>query len=132
MRCVIDWAYDRSFSHSDRPVGLVQGTAPWRRLLPFYVLKILPPEAKILTKIFRGAGPARKNQIMQDQSPNSWEARADAHSFYGFTDLPSIHDRGTVVLTHGKGPYVMTSMDANTLMAIPVFGTWSPALTIPA
>lgn len=43
---------------------------------------------------------------MQDQSPNSWEARAEAHSFYGFTDLPTIADRGTVVLTHGKGPYV--------------------------
>lgn len=43
---------------------------------------------------------------MQDQSPNSWEARADAHSFYGFTDLPSIAERGAVVLTHGNGPYV--------------------------
>ena len=43
---------------------------------------------------------------MHDDSPNSWEARADAHSFYGFTDLPTIHDRGAVVLTHGKGPYV--------------------------
>lgn len=43
---------------------------------------------------------------MRDETPNSWEARADAHSFYGFTDLPSIRDRGAVVLTHGKGPYV--------------------------
>ena len=43
---------------------------------------------------------------MPDDSPNSWEARADAHSFYGFTDLPTIKDRGAVVLTHGKGPYV--------------------------
>ncbi len=43
---------------------------------------------------------------MPDDSPNSWEARADAHSFYGFTDLPTIQDRGTIVLTHGKGPYV--------------------------
>jgi len=43
---------------------------------------------------------------MRDESPNSWEGRADAHSFYGFTDLPTIHDRGAVVLTHGKGPYV--------------------------
>lgn len=32
--------------------------------------------------------------------------RADASSFYGFTDLPSVHQRGTVVLTHGKGPYI--------------------------
>ncbi len=43
---------------------------------------------------------------MNDQSPNSWESRADAHSFYGFTDLPTIEDRGAVILTHGKGPYV--------------------------
>ncbi len=43
---------------------------------------------------------------MNPHEPNSWEARADAHSFYGFTDLPTINDRGTIVLTHGKGPYV--------------------------
>jgi len=43
---------------------------------------------------------------MRDDAPNSWEARADAHSFYGFTDLPTIEDRGAVVLTHGEGPYV--------------------------
>ena len=44
---------------------------------------------------------------MPDDKHNSWEARADAHSFYGFTDLPTVHDRGTVVLTHGEGPYVV-------------------------
>ena len=44
---------------------------------------------------------------MTDFAPNSWEARADAASLYGFTDLPSVHDRGTVVLTHGEGPYVV-------------------------
>lgn len=44
---------------------------------------------------------------MRDNNPNSWEARADAHSFYGFTDLPTIAERGTVVLTHGEGPYVV-------------------------
>jgi adenosylmethionine-8-amino-7-oxononanoate aminotransferase len=38
---------------------------------------------------------------------NSWEARAAAHTFYGFTDLPSVGERGTVVLTHGEGPYVV-------------------------
>lgn len=38
---------------------------------------------------------------------NSWEARADAHSLYGFTDLPSVQARGAVVLTHGEGPYVI-------------------------
>lgn len=43
---------------------------------------------------------------MRDESPNSWEARADKHSFYGFTDLPTIKARGATVLTHGDGPYV--------------------------
>lgn len=43
---------------------------------------------------------------MRDTAPNSWDARADAATFYGFTDLPSIAERGTVVLTHGDGPYV--------------------------
>ncbi len=44
---------------------------------------------------------------MPEDKANSWEARADAHSFYGFTDLPTIRERGTVVLTHGEGPYVV-------------------------
>ena len=39
-------------------------------------------------------------------NPQSWEARADEYSLYGFTDLPSVHERGAVVLTHGEGPYV--------------------------
>jgi 4-aminobutyrate--pyruvate transaminase len=43
---------------------------------------------------------------MNDHTPQSWEARADAATFYGFTDLPTIKARGAVVLTHGKGPYV--------------------------
>ena len=43
---------------------------------------------------------------MRDDAPNSWESRADAFSMYGFTDLPSVRDRGAVVLTHGTGPYV--------------------------
>ncbi|MEM9434783.1 MAG: aminotransferase [Pseudomonadota bacterium] len=43
---------------------------------------------------------------MRDDAPNSWEARADTHSFYGFTDLPTIAARGPTVLTHGTGPYV--------------------------
>lgn len=43
---------------------------------------------------------------MRDNTPNSWESRADANSFYGFTDLPSVHERGEIVLTHGEGPYV--------------------------
>ena len=44
---------------------------------------------------------------MRDDAPNSWESRADAFSLYGFTDLPSVHERGAVVLTHGEGPYVI-------------------------
>jgi len=44
---------------------------------------------------------------MRDDTPNSWESRADNASLYGFTDLPSVHERGAVVLTHGEGPYVI-------------------------
>lgn len=40
-------------------------------------------------------------------TPQSWEARADEYSLYGFTDLPSVHERGAVILTHGEGPYVV-------------------------
>ncbi|SFO83496.1 aminotransferase [Tranquillimonas alkanivorans] len=47
----------------------------------------------------------------------TWEARAAAHSFYGFTDLPSIRDRGTVVVTHGEGPYVFDTNGRNYLDA---------------
>ncbi|MEM8631410.1 MAG: aminotransferase [Pseudomonadota bacterium] len=44
---------------------------------------------------------------MKDHAPNSWEGRAENFTAYGFTDLPSVADRGTVVLTHGEGPYVI-------------------------
>ena len=40
-------------------------------------------------------------------TPNSWEARAEAASLFGFTDLPTVHERGTVVLERGEGPYVI-------------------------
>ncbi len=43
---------------------------------------------------------------MPEDNPNSWEARADASVLYGFTDLPTIKERGPVVLTHGKGAHV--------------------------
>lgn len=43
---------------------------------------------------------------MTTHAPNSWETRAEAVSLFGFTDLPSVRDRGTVVVTHGEGPYV--------------------------
>ena len=36
----------------------------------------------------------------------SWSARAHQYSMYGFTDMPSVEDRGTIVLTRGEGPYV--------------------------
>lgn len=54
---------------------------------------------------------------MPEDNHNSWEARADAHSFYGFTDLPSIKDRGTLVLTHGTGSYVYDVHDRQYLDA---------------
>ena len=44
---------------------------------------------------------------MPDDTASSWEARASAHSFYGFTDLPTIRDRGPMIVTHGTGPYVV-------------------------
>lgn len=43
---------------------------------------------------------------MPEFAPNSWEARANAHVLYGFTDMPSLHARGPVVLTHGRGIHV--------------------------
>ncbi|MEM6276632.1 MAG: aminotransferase [Pseudomonadota bacterium] len=71
---------------------------------------------------------------MKDQSPNSWEARADRHSFYGFTDLPTIHDRGAVILTGGQGPYVTDVhgnryLDANSGLWNMVAGFDHPDLT---
>jgi len=70
---------------------------------------------------------------MADDS-NSWEARADAHSLYGFTDLPTIHERGAVILTHGKGPYVYDVagreyLDANSGLWNMVAGFDHPGLT---
>ncbi|WP_299841002.1 aminotransferase [uncultured Jannaschia sp.] len=66
--------------------------------------------------------------------PNSWDARAKASSFFGFTDLPSIEARGTVVLTHGEGPYVVDTegrryLDANSGLWNMVAGFDHPALT---
>jgi adenosylmethionine-8-amino-7-oxononanoate aminotransferase len=70
---------------------------------------------------------------MRDQTPNSWEARADEFSLYGFTDLPSVHKRGTVVLTHGQGPYVFDThgrqyLDANSGLWNMVAGFDHPGL----
>ena len=70
---------------------------------------------------------------MRDNSPNSWEARADRYSLYGFTDLPSVNERGTVVLTHGSGPYVFDTngrqyLDANSGLWNMVAGFDHPGL----
>ncbi len=70
---------------------------------------------------------------MTDHSPNSWEARAAAHSFYGFTDLPTVAERGTVVVTHGKGPYIFDThgrqyLDANSGLWNMVAGFDHPGL----
>ncbi|OWY18036.1 aspartate aminotransferase family protein [Thioclava sp. JM3] len=67
---------------------------------------------------------------MKDQS---WQARADAHSFYGFTDLPTIHDRSAVVVTHGEGPYIFDTegrkyLDANSGLWNMVAGFDHPGL----
>ena len=71
---------------------------------------------------------------MPDDIANSWEKRADAHSFYGFTDLPTVRERGTVVLTHGEGPYVVDVhgrryLDANSGLWNMVAGFDHPGLT---
>lgn len=70
---------------------------------------------------------------MRDDAPNSWESRADSFSLYGFTDLPSVHERGAVVLTHGKGPYVYdvhgrSYLDANSGLWNMVAGFDHPGL----
>lgn len=66
--------------------------------------------------------------------PQSWEARAEEYSLYGFTDMPTIHDRGTVVLTHGEGPYVVDVhgkryLDSNSGLWNMVAGFDHPGLT---
>jgi len=75
--------------------------------------------------------------MMPDDIKTSWEARAEEFSFYGFTDLPSIRDRGTVVLTHGEGPYVVDVhgkryLDANSGLWNMVAGFDHPGLAAAA
>ena len=43
---------------------------------------------------------------MPDDAPNTWQARADATTFYGFTDLPSLSARGPVILDRGESAHV--------------------------
>lgn len=64
---------------------------------------------------------------------NTWAERADAFSMYGFTDLPSVHQRGAVVVTHGEGPYVFDTegrryLDANSGLWNMVAGFDHPGL----
>jgi adenosylmethionine-8-amino-7-oxononanoate aminotransferase len=71
---------------------------------------------------------------MPDDLPLSWDARAKAHSFFGFTDLPSIGARGTVVVTRGEGPYVFDTegrryLDANSGLWNMIAGFDHPSLT---
>jgi adenosylmethionine-8-amino-7-oxononanoate aminotransferase len=71
---------------------------------------------------------------MPDDQPLSWDARARAHSFFGFTDLPSVARRGTVVVTHGEGPYVFDTngrryLDANSGLWNMIAGFDHPSLT---
>ncbi len=72
-----------------------------------------------------------------DDARNSWEARAEEYSLYGFTDLPTVRDRGTVVLTHGEGPYIFDVhgrryLDANSGLWNMVAGFDHPGLTAAA
>lgn len=74
---------------------------------------------------------------MPDDIKNSWEARAEAHSLYGFTDFPSLEERGTVVLTHGQGPYIFDVqgrryLDANSGLWNMVAGFDHPGLAAAA
>ncbi|WP_308915256.1 aminotransferase [Jannaschia sp. LMIT008] len=66
--------------------------------------------------------------------PNSWDARAKGTSFFGFTDLPSIRDRGAIVLTHGQGSHVYDTdgnryLDGNSGLWNMVAGFDHPGLT---
>jgi adenosylmethionine-8-amino-7-oxononanoate aminotransferase len=70
---------------------------------------------------------------MRETAANSWEAKAEEFSLYGFTDLPSVHQRGTVVLTHGEGPYIFDThgrryLDANSGLWNMVAGFDHPGL----
>ncbi|MEL7026160.1 MAG: aminotransferase [Pseudomonadota bacterium] len=74
---------------------------------------------------------------MPDDAPNSWEARADAHTFYGFTDLPSVSKRGALVLERGQGAHVYDVhgkrfLDANSGLWNMVAGFDHPALAAAA
>ncbi|MEM1130893.1 MAG: aminotransferase class III-fold pyridoxal phosphate-dependent enzyme, partial [Pseudomonadota bacterium] len=70
---------------------------------------------------------------MRDDGAGNWAERAEATSYFGFTDLPTIEARGAVVLTHGEGPYVFDVdgrrlLDANSGLWNMVAGFDHPAL----
>ena len=70
---------------------------------------------------------------MSDLNRNDWGLRAQTHSFFGFTDLPTVHERGTVIVTHGEGPYIFDTqgrkyLDANSGLWNMVAGFDHPGL----
>ncbi|WP_045386816.1 aminotransferase [Falsirhodobacter sp. alg1] len=70
---------------------------------------------------------------MPNDRPNSWDRRAEAHTLYGFTDLPTIAARGTVVVERGEGPYIVDTegrryLDANSGLWNMVAGFDNPVL----
>ncbi|MEM9050341.1 MAG: aminotransferase [Pseudomonadota bacterium] len=74
---------------------------------------------------------------MPQFAPNSWEARSDAYVMYGFTDLPTLQERGPIVLTHGTGIYVhdvhgRSWLDANSGLWNMVAGFDHPGLAAAA
>lgn len=74
---------------------------------------------------------------MARETFNSWESRAEVNSFFGFTDLPTIAERGSVIISHGEGPYVFDVhgskyLDANSGLWNMVAGFDHPHLTAAA
>ncbi|WP_116083926.1 aminotransferase [Tropicimonas sp. IMCC34011] len=70
---------------------------------------------------------------MDDKRPTGWDTRAEAVSFFGFTDFPTVKRRGSIVLTHGEGPYVFDTegnryLDANSGLWNMVAGFDHPGL----
>jgi adenosylmethionine-8-amino-7-oxononanoate aminotransferase len=73
---------------------------------------------------------------MPDTTHATWDARAKGAGFFGFTDLPTIRDRGTVVLERGEGCWVTDTegrryLDANSGLWNMVAG-WDDAHIIAA
>jgi adenosylmethionine-8-amino-7-oxononanoate aminotransferase len=86
--------------------------------------------------------PARQlqaggNDMPDTAQPRPWGDRAKAANFFGFTDLPTIRERGTIVLNHGDGCWVTDTdgrryLDANSGLWNMVAGWSDPELTTAA